>query len=75
MHLNPSHHIHPKHNYLNSLPSKLHSHHKNGLPETEKVTFKSDTKDSEDDDGFYEFYSKSDDVFDDDYSDQNIQEQ
>ena len=75
MHLNPSHHIHQKHYYLNSLPSKMHSHHKNGLPETEKVTFKSHNKDRVDDDGFYEFYSKSDDVFDDYYSEQNIQEE
>ena len=81
MHSKPSHHIHSKHNYFNSLPSTMYFHRKyehsptSHLPQTDTITVKSDAKESEEDDAFYEYYSKSDDVFNDYYSPQIIQEQ
>jgi hypothetical protein len=59
----------------------MHYHHESGnsqtkkLPVAETVTFLSDAKDMEKQDKIDQYYSKSDDVFDDYYSSHNVQEQ
>jgi hypothetical protein len=60
----------------------MHYHHESGdsqtkkLPIAETVTFLSDVKDKEqEEDRIDQYYSKSDDVFNDYYSSNNVQEQ
>lgn len=70
--LNPPHHILSEHKYINRMfPSNMHYHQESGdshtkrLPLAETVMVRSDAKDKEEDERFYEYYSKSDDVFED----------